>query len=71
MTPAANSMRLHSESTMETLRSGSDSSQVNVAAISSTGSAENHSSKSNAARGQSRSLSRNQSIASTSAGRRK
>ena len=54
---------------METLRSGSDSSQVNVAAISSTGSADSHSSKSKLAC-HSRSLSRNQSIASTSAGRR-
>ena len=44
MTPAANNIRLLSESTIDTLRSGSDSSQVKVAAISSTGSADNHSS---------------------------
>ena len=44
MTPAANNMRLLSESMIDTLRSGSDSSQVSVAAASSTGSADNHSS---------------------------
>src|SRR5688572_33460394 len=42
-------MRLQSESTMATLRNGSDSSQVKKDAASSTGSADNHREKSNGA----------------------
>jgi hypothetical protein len=45
--PAANNIRLHSESTIATLRNRSDNSQVTVAATSSTGSADSHSSKLN------------------------
>ncbi len=48
-TPAANNIMLHSASTSPTLRSGSDNSQVNVAAMTSSGNAENHRPGSNAA----------------------
>ena len=42
MTPAAKNIRLQSESTIATLRSGSESSQVKVAATTSTGKADSH-----------------------------